>query len=58
LEFNRVVIQCAVDNVKSCAIPLRLGFTLEGVLRQSDMLNGQFLDMNVYALLRNEWLAR
>jgi ribosomal-protein-serine acetyltransferase len=57
LEFNRVVIQCAVDNVKSCAIPLRLGFTLEGVLRQSDMLNGQFLDMNVYSILRDEWLA-
>lgn len=36
LGMNVVVIKCAKDNVRSRAVPERLGFTLEGTLRQRE----------------------
>lgn len=39
----------------SCAIAERLGFTKEGYFRQSGFLNGKFVDMNWYALLKSDW---
>ncbi len=54
LKLNRIEIQCATDNMKSRAIPERLGFIQEGVLRCSEKVNGRFLDHAVYGLLRNE----
>jgi ribosomal-protein-serine acetyltransferase len=57
LGLNRIVISCAVGNQKSRAIPERLGFTQEGVLRQSEWLRDHFTDMAVYGLLASEWQA-
>jgi ribosomal-protein-serine acetyltransferase len=58
LGLNRVVISCAVGNQKSRAIPERLGFTQEGILRQSEWLHDHFTDMAVYGLLASEWRAK
>jgi ribosomal-protein-serine acetyltransferase len=55
MELNRVQINCNVENTRSRAIPPRLGFTHEGVLRQVELLNGKFGDLAVYGLLKNEW---
>ncbi|MGH9667180.1 MAG: GNAT family N-acetyltransferase [Bryobacteraceae bacterium] len=54
-ELNRVQIRCATDNVRSCAIPRRLGFTLEGVLRQAERAGHGYRDLNVFGLLAREW---
>jgi ribosomal-protein-serine acetyltransferase len=54
-KLNRVEIHCATGNAKSCAIPQRLGFQFEGVHRQAQLLNGSYLDINVYSLLAGEW---
>ena len=54
-RVNRVEIHCATGNEKSCAIPKRLGFQLEGVLRQGQLLNGRYVDINVYAMLARDW---
>jgi len=54
-DLNRVEIHCAAGNEKSCAIPKRLGFRMEGVLREAQLLNGSYRDINVYALLCREW---
>ena len=56
--MNRVEIRCAVDNVKSIAIPIRLGFKKEGVMRQAAWLNDRFIDLAVYGMLSGEWLER
>ena len=57
LGLNTVRIKCAVDNVASRAIPERLGFALEGILRQNQYLNGAYVDMALYSLLASEYNA-
>src|SRR5579871_1177726 len=56
-ELNRVEIHCAPGNVKSCAIPKRLGFEFEGVQKEAQLLHGRYLDTNVYAMLARNWTA-
>ena len=56
-DINRVEIQMSTRNPKSRAIPERLGFTQEGVLRSNERLRGEFSDSYVYSLLRDEYEA-
>lgn len=51
--LNRLEIKCGVENHKSQGVPERLNFTLEGVLREAELLNGKFIDLNLYSLLKN-----
>ena len=53
-DINRVEIQMSTRNPKSKAIPERLGFTQEGVLRSNERLR-EFSDSYVYSLLREEY---
>ena len=55
LELNRIDIRCATGNVKSCALPKRLGFTHEGTLRQAEWLYDKFVDHEVFGMLSSEW---
>jgi len=55
LGFNRVQIKCAVGNVRSKKIPHRLGFKLEGIERDGELLNeGDFTDIEIYSKLKND----
>jgi len=56
-HYNRLVINVGTANVRSAAIPERLGFVREGVLRQSYAMHGAIYDLAVYGLLREEWVA-
>ena len=55
LKLNRIVITCATENHRSRAIPLRLGFIHEGVVRDAEWLYSQFGDHDIYALLARDW---
>lgn len=55
LELHRVEIQCAEKNVKSRAIPERLGFTEEGRIRESEFLYDHYVTHVVYGMINNEW---
>ena len=56
LDLNRIEIKCGVGNTKSIAIPEKLGFKKEGILRQAEWLNGKFIDLYLYAMLKEEWM--
>nr|WP_304220259.1 GNAT family protein [Fredinandcohnia onubensis] len=56
LKLNKVEINVATGNIRSKAIPERLGFKNEGTIRNYELLNGEYLDRNIYGLLKDEWL--
>lgn len=58
LSLNRVQINCNVENSKSRAVPERLGFKLEGTLRQVELLNGRYRDWAIYGMLAEDWLEK
>lgn len=57
LKLNRVEIICASGNQRSRAVPTRLGFTEEGMLRQAGFLYDHHVDHVIYGSLAGEWKA-
>lgn len=55
LQLHKVEIHVAPKNFKSKAIPERLGFTREGMIRDYELLNGEYHDRVIYGLLESEW---
>ncbi|GAB3017720.1 GNAT family protein [Niabella terrae] len=55
LKLNRLEIKAMLANTRSRAIPEHLGFQFEGILRQAELVHGQFQDLALYSLLRSEW---
>ncbi|HEY0428622.1 MAG TPA: GNAT family protein [Pyrinomonadaceae bacterium] len=55
MNLNRIQINCNVENVKSRAIPERLGFKLEGIHRQVEFFDNRFGDWAIYAMLKEDW---
>jgi ribosomal-protein-serine acetyltransferase len=53
--LHRVTIHCGTENFKSCAIPKRLGFTREGILRQAEWVNDRWVDLVIWSILEQEW---
>ena len=54
-KLNRVMIQAGVENARSRAIPERLGFREEGILREVERVGGRVIDGVVYAMLAADW---
>ena len=55
LGLKRVEIRCSTENMPSRAIAERLGFPLEGILRQAYHLNDDLIDVALYSVLASEW---
>ena len=55
LQLNRIEIRCGVANNKSRAIPERLGFMQEGIVREAEFLNNHFHDLALYGMLAKDW---
>ncbi|MBN6206479.1 GNAT family N-acetyltransferase [Ralstonia pickettii] len=55
LELNRIDIRAATGNKKSRAIPERLGFKEEGIIRQAEWLYDHFADHVIYGMLKSDW---
>ena len=56
--LHRVWLGTAAHNLASQGLARKLGFTLEGVMRDHYIVDGQRKDQQVWGLLRPEWEAR
>ncbi|PKR77730.1 RimJ/RimL family protein N-acetyltransferase [Halalkalibacillus sediminis] len=55
LKMNKVEIRAAEGNVKSRAVPERLGYVKEGRIRAAERLYDHYVDHIVYGMLAEEW---
>jgi len=51
LHINRLEICCALENTRSRAIPERIGFVQEGILRQAEWIHDKPVDVVVYSMI-------
>lgn len=51
MKFNKVVINCDKENIRSIRLAERNGFSLEGVLIQDCIENGRFRDTMIFGKL-------
>lgn len=55
LGLHRIEIKAAVKNTRSQAVPEKLHFTREAILREAEWVNDEFIDLYLYSLLQQEW---
>lgn len=53
--LHRIEIRCATWNHRSSAIPRRLDFVEEGILRQAERVHDKWMDLRVFSMLAQEW---
>jgi len=53
--LHRVEIRCATWNHRSSAIPRRLEFVEEGILREAERLHDRWVDLRVFSMLAQDW---
>jgi ribosomal-protein-serine acetyltransferase len=53
-KLHRLEVHCAPVNHRSRAIPERLGFREEALLREAELVGGRYLDSVVYGLLASD----
>jgi ribosomal-protein-serine acetyltransferase len=53
--LHRIEIRCATGNGRSSAIPRRLGFVEEGILREAEWLFDHWVDLRVFSMLEQDW---
>jgi ribosomal-protein-serine acetyltransferase len=55
LNLKRLEIRCATENLKSRAIPVRLGFTEEKVIEAAEFLYDRFVDHVLYSMTKENF---
>lgn len=56
-RYQKVNVQIHADNIASIKLHERIGFKLEGTLRRMVFTKGQFLDVHLYGLTKEEFYA-
>ena len=57
LDLNRVQAEADTRNSASARVLEKLGFVLEGTLREDCIVNGDVSDSWIYGLLRRDWVS-
>ncbi|MEJ7627413.1 MAG: GNAT family N-acetyltransferase [Ferruginibacter sp.] len=58
INLNRIEIKASVQNLRSQAIPIKLNFKKEGILRQAEFVNNEFADLFLFSMLKEEWYTK
>ena len=58
MGLNRIEARCMPDNVGSERVMQKCGMRCEGTLRQTMLVKGKYIDLKLYAILREEWEQR
>ena len=53
--MNRIQAHAIPENIRSCKLLKRLGFSREGTIREWLFFNGKYYDHYIYSVLRKEW---
>lgn len=56
LQIHRLQLKAGVKNVKSRAVAEKLLFKREGIQREAELINNEFIDLAIYSLLEEEWI--
>lgn len=51
MGFHRIEIRCNSNNARSASVPRRLGYTLDGTLRENAIEHGQYRDTLIFGKL-------
>ena len=54
MGLNRIEARCIAEHTASSRVMEKAGMSYEGTLRQREVINGAYQDMNLYAILRKE----
>lgn len=57
LDLNKVEAEVFSFNERSARLVERVGMHLEGTIRSAHLKRGQWVDANIYGILRSEWQA-
>ena len=55
LNLNKLIIKAIQENTASLAIPERLGFSRDGIMREEVWMHDRFYNKVVFSLLKKEW---
>jgi ribosomal-protein-serine acetyltransferase len=55
LKAEKVEIQCSTENIASNKLAKKLGYMFEGTLRNSEKVNNNIYDLNVYGMMKKEY---
>lgn len=54
--LNKIELYIAENNQGSCRVSEKLDFKLEGIIRESQKIEGQYINQKVYGLLYSEYV--
>lgn len=54
-QLEKIVIKAATGNQPSNQVIQKLGLHHDGIERHAEVINQQWLDLNVYSILKSEW---
>jgi [ribosomal protein S5]-alanine N-acetyltransferase len=57
MHLNRIEARCIPENTASARVMEKCGMVYEGTLREQNFVKGRFDDMQMYSILKREWIG-
>ncbi len=54
-DIVRIEARCRAEHNASARVMEKVGMKFEGLLRKQSFIKGEFWDMKIYSIIRNEW---